>query len=90
MRTGIDGFTLLALATADGAPPALRGVAALETLRQVWVQNFLVKHGPEGSRVGWRANDQAPPSGRYIGSPYDTEARYATKDARCGAATRRT
>ena len=81
VQTGLDGFTLLALATADGALPAVRGVAALETLRQVWVQNFLVEHGPEGPRVGWRANDQAPPSGRYIGSLYDTEARYATKGA---------
>jgi len=45
-QTGVDGFTLLALATVDGAPPALRGVAALQTLRQVWIQNFLVEHGP--------------------------------------------
>lgn len=81
VQTGIDGFTLLALATADGAPPALRDVAALETLRQVWTQNFLVEHGPEGPRVDWRANDQAPPSGRYIGSPHDAEARHATKGA---------
>lgn len=28
-QTGSDGLTLLALATADGAPPALRGMAAL-------------------------------------------------------------
>ena len=81
VHTGVDGFMLLALAKADGAPPALRGAAVLETLRQVWVQNFLVEHGPEGPRVDWRANDQVPPSGRYIGSPYDTEARYATKGA---------
>ena len=56
-------------------------MAALETLRQVWIQNFLVEHGPEGPRVDWRTNDQVPPSGRYIGSPYDLQARYATKGA---------
>ncbi|ACA18210.1 conserved hypothetical protein [Methylobacterium sp. 4-46] len=81
VQTGIDGFTLLALATADGAPPVLRDVAALEILRRVWVQNFLVEHGPDGARVEWRTNDQVPPSGRYIGSPYDVEARYASKGA---------
>jgi len=43
--------------------------------------NFLVEHGPDGPQVAWRANDQVPPSGRYIGSPYDAEARYATKGA---------
>ncbi|GJD99262.1 IS1182 family transposase ISMtsp10 [Methylobacterium isbiliense] len=75
MQTAVDGFTLLALATADGAPPVVRDAAALETLRRVWVQNFLVQHGPEGARVEWRRNDQVPPSGRYIGSPYDVEAR---------------
>jgi len=50
-QTGVDGVTLLALATAVGAPPILRGVAALETMRQVWTQSFLVEHGPEGPRV---------------------------------------
>ncbi len=80
-QTGVDGVTLLALATAGAAPPILRGVAALETMRQVWTQNFLVEHGPEGPRVDGRTNNQAPPSGRYIGSPYDPQARYATKGA---------
>ena len=80
VQTGVDGFALLALARTDGAPPDLRDAAALETLRQVWIQNFLLtEHGPEGPQVDWRANDQVPPSGRYIGSPYDAEARYATK-----------
>ena len=78
-QTGVDGATLLALVTADGAPPVLRSLVALETLRQVWIQNFLVEHGPEGPHVDWRTNEQTPPSGRYIGSPYDPEARYATK-----------
>ncbi len=78
-QTGADGLTLLALATADDAPPTLRHVPALEVLRQVWLQNFLVEYGSDGPRLVWRTNDQVPPSGRYIGSPYDAEARYATK-----------
>ncbi|SDA35274.1 Transposase DDE domain-containing protein [Methylobacterium sp. UNC378MF] len=81
VQTGANGFALLALAKADGAPLTVRDVAALEILRQVWVQNFLVENGPEGDHVEWRANDQVPPSGRYIGSPYDAQARYASKRA---------
>jgi hypothetical protein len=46
-------------------------------LWQVWVQNFMVRDG----RVVWRENHNAPPSGRYIGSPYDPAARYAVKRA---------
>ncbi len=79
VQTGSDGFALLAVARADDAPRAVRALPALEILRQVWVQNFLVEHGPDGLGVGWRTNDQTPPSGRFIGSPYDAEARYATK-----------
>ncbi|GJG88908.1 hypothetical protein tb265_45110 [Gemmatimonadetes bacterium T265] len=81
VQTGVDGFALLALARADDVSRAVRDLAAVETLRQVWVQNVLVEHGPDGPRVAWRTHDQAPPSGRYIGSPYDVEARYATKGA---------
>lgn len=53
----------------------------METLRQVWVQNFLVEHLPEGPRLAWRTNDHVPAAGQYIGSPYDPEARYAIKGA---------
>ena len=87
-QTGVDGVTLLALTTADGAPPVLQGLAALETMRQVWTQNFVVEHGPQGPRVEWRTNSQRPPAGQYIGSPHDPEARTATRVPRCGAVTR--
>jgi hypothetical protein len=50
-------------------------------LRQVWVQNFLLERMAKGPRLVWRGNDNVPPAGYYIGSPYDTDARYATKGA---------
>lgn len=81
-ETGRDGMALLAAVAAADAPPDLRYLPAVETLRQVWVQHFLVEHTPEGSeelRVVWRADDNVPPAGRYISSAYDPEARYATK-----------
>jgi transposase len=74
-QTGVDGMTLLTALHANSAPPELRTLPAVETLRQVWVQNFMVQE----ARVVWRKNDNVPPSGRYIGSPYDADARYSVK-----------
>jgi transposase len=72
---GIDGQALLAAVYGAAAPPALRTVTAVETLRRVWLQNFVVIEG----RLTWREGDNLPPTGRYISSPYDTDARYALK-----------
>jgi transposase len=74
-QIGVDGSRLLTALYADAAPPDLRALPAVDILRQVWVQNFMVEDG----RVVWRQNNNVPPSGRYIGSPYDPEARYAVK-----------
>lgn len=74
-QIGTDGFTLLTAAYATTAPPALRSLPAIEILRQVWLQNFTLTDG----KAGWRDHDNIPPTGRYIASPYDTDARYATK-----------
>jgi transposase len=62
-QTGADGIRLLTALYANSTPPDLRSLPAVETLRQVWVQNFMVQDG----RVEWRENNNAPPSGRYIG-----------------------
>ena len=80
-RTGADGMTLFTALDAAGTPPVLRQLPIVETLRQVWVQNFFVEHTAAGSRLAWRANDNVPPAGRYIGSPYDPEAHYTVKGA---------
>lgn len=53
----------------------MRRLPAIEILRQVWIQNFTITDG----QVAWRDNDNIPPTGLYIASPYDTDARYATK-----------
>jgi hypothetical protein len=74
-QIGVDGMGLLTALYADSAPPDLRTLPAVEILRQVWMQNFMVKD----ARVVWRDNDNAPPAGRYIGSPYDPDARYSVK-----------
>ena len=74
-QIGADGRTLLTAVYADTAPPDLRRLPAIALLRQVWLQNFLVVD----TKLIWRENDTRAPTGRFIGSPYDSDARYATK-----------
>jgi transposase len=75
-QVGQDGHALLAAAYARSAPPWLGQNSAVETLRRVWIQQFVVEAG----RVRWRTEeDGIPPAGAFISSPHDVEARYAVK-----------
>jgi transposase len=73
---GCDGYVLLAALYAESAPPWLRELPAVETLRRVWVQNLLPPY--EGG-ARWRDKADLPPAAQYINSPYDPEAHYAKK-----------
>jgi transposase len=53
----------------------LRQLPALEGLRQVWVQQYLVQDG----HLRWRQADDLPPASLLIQTPYDREARYGKK-----------
>jgi transposase len=72
---GADGMSLLLAIDAPGSPSWLPELPALQTLRHVWVQNYLWHEG----HLRWRDNDNVPPAGLFINSPYDPEARYAQK-----------
>lgn len=49
----------------------------METLRKVWMQNYFREQ--DGS-AKWRTSEiSIPPSSRFVGSPFDPEARYARK-----------
>jgi hypothetical protein len=74
-QIGADGQALLAALYAADAPAGLRQLPAVEVLRQVWVQSFVVV----ADRLIWRESDNVPPAGRHISSPYDTDARCALK-----------
>jgi transposase len=74
-QIGQDGANLLTDLLAPTAPEWLRQVPAVERLRQVWIQNY----GYENGQLRWRSNENIPPASRFIGSPYDTEARYGKK-----------
>ncbi len=73
---GADGVTLLQAITTTDAPDWLHTIPAVQTLRQVWLQNYTWS---DQDTLRWRTNDEIPPSAQYIGSPYDLEARYSQK-----------
>jgi transposase len=75
LQTGADGQALLQAVYAETTLHELRELPAVEVLRRVWVQNFM----RTDDRLSWRENDNIPPAGRYISSPYDPEAHYANK-----------
>jgi transposase len=72
---GQDGCQLLQAVYGTTAPPWLREVPAVDTLRQVWLQQYYI----EDDRVRWRIAKELPPGARMIQSPYDTEARYSNQ-----------
>jgi transposase len=55
---------------------SVRPRPAIETLRQVWVQQY---HAAAEGPVRWRDADNLPPASRLIQSPYDPDARFTTK-----------
>lgn len=73
---GADGDLLLSAIYASGAPPWLREVPAVETLRRVWVQQYYLHSGV----VRWRAAKEGiPPARLVVSSPYDVDARLGRK-----------
>jgi transposase len=72
---GADGFHLLTAIYSETAPSWLAEVPMVQVLRQVWVQQY---YAPDGA-VGWRTEEDLPPSALQIHSPYDAEARFSTK-----------
>jgi transposase len=55
----------------------LRELPALEILRQVWVQQFMLQE----EQLKWRTADDLPPASLLIQSPYDAEARFRISGA---------
>ena len=70
-----DGYQVLTAVFDAAAPPYLRQVPAVDVLRQLWVQPF---YGPTAPEL-WRSREDSPPRASAITSPYDIDARYATK-----------
>jgi transposase len=79
VQVGTDGFDLLQAIHGGDAPVWLQEIPAVVTLRTVWLKQYhrTLTHGRQ--EVAWREDKDLPPSRQRICSPYDTDARYATK-----------
>lgn len=83
---GEDGFTLLDALDAAEAPPDLRALPSIDTLRRTWHRHY--ERTPDEAagdwehpvyRVRFRPNRDLPLAAQGIESPYDTDARYRHK-----------
>lgn len=74
---GKDGLALLDAIYTPDSPDWLHRIPAVETLRQVWIQQFYARS--EDGSVQWRTTKDMPPSTIAIHSPYDVEAHYSSK-----------
>jgi transposase len=79
VQVGADGFDLLEALHADHAPAWLREVPAVVVLRRVWITQYHRTITGGRQEVAWREDKDLPPSRQRLCSPYDTDARYATK-----------
>jgi transposase len=72
---GAAGQQLLQAISAATDRPWLREIPAVQTLQQVWAEQYTDPPGP----LRWRAVAERAPSAEVIASPYDADARYSTK-----------
>ncbi|GAC1613936.1 MAG: hypothetical protein NVS4B3_28420 [Gemmatimonadaceae bacterium] len=73
---GSDGWVLLHALYAADAPAWLRDIPAVETLRRMWIQQYVLVD----DTLHWRTDAHGiPPSLLFISSPYDVDAHYAKK-----------
>jgi transposase len=79
---GTDGFTLLDAVYGPDSPPWLTQLPAVETLRRVLVQNYVIVTDRQGREVITMRDAEThglPPGRCRITSPYDLDARYGGK-----------
>lgn len=74
-QIGRDGLSLWERLNSKPELTQLRDLPAIETLRRVWLQQFMIQDG----QLKWRSADDLPPASLLIISPYDAEARLSKK-----------
>ncbi|MFJ3628193.1 IS1182 family transposase [Streptomyces albidoflavus] len=74
-QIGTDELSLLAALYGPDAPPSLRLLPRVQTLRQMWIQQYFVDNG----QVRRRDLKDRPPGAERLVTPYDTDARGSVK-----------
>lgn len=59
---GADGWYLLALIYDEAAPQDLRHIPAVDTLRLVWLQQYVYEERDGQGRLRWRKSGNQPPA----------------------------
>ena len=78
-QVGADGYQLLDWVYTAETLPHLRDLAAVDALRQIWLQQYYRCTVPGYETLRWRTGEEQAPAAVRITSPYDLEARYSTK-----------
>jgi transposase len=79
MQIGAEGYALLESLFGTEDARHLWQLPRLESLRQIWVQQYYRCTEPGMETVRWRGPDERPPAALQIQAPYELEARYRTK-----------
>jgi transposase len=74
-QLGADGQQVLLWLAQETPSAALRRLSAVQILRHVWEQQYIVDAG----RMRWRTVEELEPAGARIDSPSDPDAHYGTK-----------
>jgi transposase len=75
---GADGVRLLAAVAAPAAPAEVRDLPAVQILRKIWLQQFVVAD----DAIRLRAAGDLPPASDQLSTPFEPEARYSSKRER--------
>ena len=79
LEIGWDGITLLEnIYFGPNTPVEVRQLEAVEILRQIWFQQFVLID----DQLRQRTREEMPPAARIIQSPFDVDARYSHKRGR--------
>jgi transposase len=76
-QMGDDGCVLLKALYAEESPRWLREVEAVRILQRVWLEQYVAVADEQA--MCWRAEEDLPPAAQRLHTPYDPEARYASK-----------
>lgn len=75
-QIGADGMRLIAALHGPDAPESLRLLDRVQTLRQMWIQQYFVD---DDGQVRRRDLKDRPPGAERLVTPYDTDARGSVK-----------
>ncbi len=76
-QIGADGLKLLTAIDTDPVASWMNTLPEVEILRLVWIQQYAAT---TSGRLRLKTVEELPPAAERVHSPYDSQARYSTKD----------